>query len=351
MSCRANPIAPIHCLLLGALLTETVALAAPACGQVSTEDFKLLASGGTQLDRFGNSISIDNGVVAVGAPQDDDNGASSGSAYLFDASTAAQIAKLYPEDGAAYDEFGSSVAIDDGVVAVGANGDDGNGIDSGSAYLFDASTGTQIFRLLPSNGAANDRFGSSIAIDNGVVAVGTGALSAYLFDASTGAQGEKLLLSDGTVDDEFGCSIAIDNGVVAVGAWQDDDNGGESGSAEAFAVNGLILTVDNLIAGEQALFTILGGTPGERAVTVYGLRAGETVVKEVGDYCATFAVNRVDQSKILGGVNRTFDAGGEITFALLVPNGAAGRELFFQSAEHNTCPGERMSNLIEATVQ
>jgi hypothetical protein len=206
---------------------------------------KLLPSDGAANDGFGGSIAIDNGVVAVGASGNDDNGDDSGSVYLFDASTGAQIAKLLPNDGAADDRFGSSVAIDDGVVAVGARRDDDNGIDSGSAYLFDASTGAQIAKLLPNDGAADDRFGDSVAIDNSVVAVGAWrdgdngyeSGSAYPFDVSTGVQIAKLLPSDGAADDWFGFSIAIDNGVVAVGATQDDDNGGDSGSAYIFALN------------------------------------------------------------------------------------------------------------------
>jgi subtilisin family serine protease len=209
--------------------------------QTINEDLKLLASDGAAIDHFGVSIAIDNGVVAVGVEFDDDNGNKSGSAYLFNASTGAQIAKLLPSDGAAYDEFGHSIAIANGVVAVGAIYDDDNGSNSGSAYLFDASTGVQIAKLLANDGATGDRFSWSIAIANGVAAVGAsgdddnggGSGSAYLFDASTGAQIAKLLASDGASSDQFGIAIAIDNSVVAVGAYA-DDNGPQSGSAYLF---------------------------------------------------------------------------------------------------------------------
>jgi len=265
-----------------------------ASRQVLNEDLKLLASDGAASDRFGWSIAIDNGVVAVGAWFDADNGTESGSAYVFDAVTGVQIAKLLPSDGAAGHSFGYSIAIDNGIVAVGANFDGDDADRSGSAYLFDASTGAQLFKLLPSDVTLGDEFGYSIALDNGVVAVGaafdddngpssgsvylfdvvTGAQiakllpsdmltglfgssiaidngvvavgaswsivngfssgSAYLFDVSTGAQLAKLLPSDGAEDDEFGRSIAIDNGVVAVGAWFGGDNANRSGSAYLF---------------------------------------------------------------------------------------------------------------------
>ncbi len=208
---------------------------------------KLLSSDGAMQDRFGMSIAIANGIVAVGAPKDDDNGLSSGSVYLFDVSTGLQIAKLLPNDGAAGDSFGLSVAIDNGIVAVGAYGDDDNGFDSGSAYLFDVLTGVQFAKMLPSDGWGGDMFGWSIAISNNVVAVGAygdddngpDSGSAYLFDASTGNQITKLLPSDGATEDLFGRSIDIDNdvflnGVVAVGADWDDDNGSASGSVYLF---------------------------------------------------------------------------------------------------------------------
>ncbi|MEE9129379.1 MAG: FG-GAP repeat protein [Phycisphaerales bacterium] len=50
-----------------------------------------------------------------------------------------QLAKLLPDDGAADDRFGWSVAISGTTAIVGAYLDDDNGTDSGSAYLFDAA--------------------------------------------------------------------------------------------------------------------------------------------------------------------------------------------------------------------
>jgi|GEM_PF-5944947 len=57
-----------------------------------------------------------------------------------------------------------------------------------------------------------------------------GSGSAYLFDASTGKQLDKILPSDGSADVEFGYSIAIEGGMVAVGAHKDNPN--DSGPAQ-----------------------------------------------------------------------------------------------------------------------
>ncbi len=126
---------------------------------------------------------------------DDDNGADSGSAYLFDTTTGQQIAKLVADDGAANDVFGNSVAISPPgrtTAIVGAAYDDDNGSFSGSAYLFDIS------------------------------------------DPANPAQIAKLLPDDGATDDQFGWSVAISGATALAGAVVDDDNGSSSGSAYLF---------------------------------------------------------------------------------------------------------------------
>jgi hypothetical protein len=47
------------------------------------EEAKLLASDGDQRDLFGCSVSISGDYALVGAHFDDDNGTSSGSAYIL----------------------------------------------------------------------------------------------------------------------------------------------------------------------------------------------------------------------------------------------------------------------------
>ena len=199
--------------------------------------FTLQTTSGSPEDRFGSSIAIDNGIVAIGARTDDDNGLRAGAAYLFDAATGQQITKLVASDGFANDNFGDSIAIDNGIVVVGATQDDDNGENSGSAYVFDVQTGTQIAKLLPEDGAELEYFGKSVDINNGIVAVSAQYFvdgSAYLFDALTGEQLFKLLPSDAQEDDEFGRDIAIEDNIVAVGAPRDDDNFPNSGSVYLF---------------------------------------------------------------------------------------------------------------------
>ena len=89
--------------------------------------------------------------------------------------------KLTASDGAAYDNFGISVAVDGttGTVVVGAPGDDVVATDSGSAYVFVkpvdggwVTTSTPTAKLTPSDGAGFDYFGHSVAVSGDTVLVG-----------------------------------------------------------------------------------------------------------------------------------------------------------------------------------
>lgn len=205
-----------------------------ASGQSLNEDLKLRASDGTDRDLFGNSVAIDNGIVAVGAFMGRVGGLTTGAAYLFDAATGKELFKLRAQDRANNDRFGWGIAIEDDIVAVGAAFNDDHDSDSGSVHLFDATTGLQRFKLTASDAYGTQKFGYSIAIDNGIVAVGTAPSNglngfsgaAYLFDATTGEELFKLTPSDGAIHGRFGFSIAIDNGIVAVGSMYDDERAG-----------------------------------------------------------------------------------------------------------------------------
>ncbi|MCH8807589.1 MAG: FG-GAP repeat protein, partial [Planctomycetes bacterium] len=162
---------------------------------------------GAEFDPFGTSVAISGATAIVGVPFDDDNGFIAGSAYLFDTTTGRQIAKLLPDDGAAFDNFGISVGISGATAIVGAYHTDDNGTWSGSAYLFTAASGRQIAKLLPNDGAEFDTFGISVAISGATAIVGApwnndnGDLSgsAYLFDAA-GASSPGDLNCDGRLD-------------------------------------------------------------------------------------------------------------------------------------------------------
>jgi len=212
-----------------------------------TQQAKLLASDGAAYDFFGLSVSIDGDYAIVGAWGDDDNGDMSGSAYIFTRSGTAwtEEAKLLASDGAADDSFGVSVSISGDYAVIGAPLNVGW---SGSAYIFTRSgtAWTEQAKLLASDGAADDHFGGSVSIDGDYAIIGArydddngvDSGSAYIFTRSGTAWTEqaKLLPSDGAANDMFGSlrSVSIDGDYAIIGAPYDDDNGVDSGSAYVF---------------------------------------------------------------------------------------------------------------------
>ena len=216
------------------------------------EETELLASDGDPDDGFGYSVSMDGDYVIVGAYDDDDIGYNSGSAYIFkrDGTTWTEEAKLLPSDGQYRERFGYSVSIDGDYVIIGANNDDDNGEDSGSAYIFkrDGTTWIEQAKLLPSDGATENQFGISVSIDGDYAIIGAyrdddngeWSGSAYVFkrDGTTWTQQTKLLPSDGATENQFGISVSIDGEYAIIGSDTDDSNGATSGSAYIFKRDG-----------------------------------------------------------------------------------------------------------------
>ena len=110
----------------------------PASAQ--SVEAKLTASDGAKWDRFGRSVSVSGNTIVIGAEYDNDNGVSSGSAYVFvrEGASWSEQQKLTASDGAAADFFGYSVSVSGDTIVVGAAYDDDNGQNSGSAYVYNA---------------------------------------------------------------------------------------------------------------------------------------------------------------------------------------------------------------------
>jgi outer membrane protein assembly factor BamB len=162
----------ITCRTLFAAIALSAGFLHGAIAAVPGTEIKLIASDNAAEDRFGYSVAISGTKAIVGAPRDDDRGDESGSAYLFDALTGNQLFKLNASDGADEDRFGFAVGISGNTVVVGALYDDDKGSHSGSAYLFDATTGAQLRKLVAADGTADDIFGSSVAINGNFAVVG-----------------------------------------------------------------------------------------------------------------------------------------------------------------------------------
>jgi hypothetical protein len=105
---------------------------------------KLVADDAGEGHLFGHSVGLSDEAALVGAFQDDESGLASGSAYLFAENSPGnwfQVDKLQASDAAANNAFGFSVGISDGIGIVGAPLSNSAGTDAGAAYLFNVPDG------------------------------------------------------------------------------------------------------------------------------------------------------------------------------------------------------------------
>lgn len=108
-------------------------------GSTWTHQQTLSASDGEPWDYFGRSVAFNGDRIVIGAPEDDDNGSNSGSIYVFtrSGSTWTQLPKVLSSNGAANDKFGSAVAISGDALLAGAY----QKITNGAAYAFSFALG------------------------------------------------------------------------------------------------------------------------------------------------------------------------------------------------------------------
>jgi hypothetical protein len=156
---------------------------------------------------------------------------------------------LTAADGAAWDQFGYSVAISGDTAVVGAVSDDvGGNAYQGSAYVFvrSGTTWSQQAKLTAAGGAAWDQFGISVAISGDTAVAGVifdqvganfhqGSACVFTRSGTTWGQQAMLTAADGAPEDCFGYSVAIAGETAVAGAYFDDVGTGiDRGSAYVF---------------------------------------------------------------------------------------------------------------------
>ncbi|MGH8126999.1 MAG: Ig-like domain-containing protein [Gammaproteobacteria bacterium] len=188
---------------------------------------------------FGTSVALDGDTAVIGSPGDNVGFADdAGAVYVFTKTggTWSQTQRLTASDSVRLDNFGGAVALDGSTLLAGATSHNN---DKGAAYVFSESGGTwsQAQELAASDGAPGDEFGSAIALDGTTALVGAtqfhfnqqgGPGAAYVFSESGGtwSQAQKLVASDGAENDDFGGSVALDSTTALVGAYGHNDSRG-----------------------------------------------------------------------------------------------------------------------------
>lgn len=196
-------------------------------------------------DGFGNSLAMSGGKVVVGIETADPGAANSGSAVVFDLSSATPdvpLVTLINPAPAAGCYFGTSVSISGDIVVIGAYRDSVVAGNGGAGHVYDLSgTGPELptHTLRKATSSSGDFFGTSVAVSGSKVLVGAShddmgddeAGSSFLFDLSSGTPTAPVATFSNPVEespDRFGEAVAISGDWVAIGS--PDSDGGSSGS-------------------------------------------------------------------------------------------------------------------------
>jgi FG-GAP repeat protein len=188
---------------------------------------EVVASDGAQGDQFGISVAVDGDTALIGAAYE--NGGQ-GAAYVFVQSNGSwsEAQKLVASDGAANDWFGQSVALDGDTAVIGAP--QYLNFGNGAAYVFTRSAGTwsESQKLTADDSVGRDQLGISVAVDGTDVLVGAygaafyqGAVYAFAESGGSWTQVQKLVADDASQNADFGVSVALVGSTALIGAYGD----------------------------------------------------------------------------------------------------------------------------------
>jgi len=226
-------------------LFAAIALPGLAPAQTINEQQELLASVASGVDS-GKSVSISGSTAVVGVPGDNSG---AGDVYVFTRSGTAwtQQTVLTASDATAGDSFGEAVSVNGTSIAVGAPGHGGS---QGAVYTFtfDGANWNQNATILTnSGGAAGDQLGTAVSVQNFTVAAGSpfstvaGNAAAGLtlvFDSpDSGATWTQVNLREPPgqtkANDHFGTSVSLSGSSVLIGA-PNENQGVHSNSGAAY---------------------------------------------------------------------------------------------------------------------
>jgi Flp pilus assembly pilin Flp len=223
-------------------------------------------------DNSGTSVSLssDGAVVAIGAPGNDGNGNSSGHVRVYQ-NISGTWTKIGDDiDGeAASDNSGTSVSLssDGTIVAIGARGNDGNGNSSGHVRVYQniSGTWTQLGGDIDGE-AASDNSGTSVSLssDGAVVAIGapgndgnglsSGHVRVYQYTSPNWNQLGSDIDGEAANDNSgFSVSLSSDGTIVAIGAPQNVGTGSNAGHVRVYEnISGTWTKIGDDIDGEAA---------------------------------------------------------------------------------------------------
>jgi hypothetical protein len=209
--------------------------------------------GAHPFNNFGSSVAIYGDYAIVGAPGDTANGVNQGAAYIFHRGPDGweQQAKLHASNGAAGDQFGASVDIWNDYVAIGAPYKAiSNELMRGRVYVFkrNGTTWTQMVGLQASDGKPQDQFGTSVALYNNILVVGApwrdngndeNAGAVYPFALVNGSWLSRGVINDPDLNGNhyFGHAVDFWNNTLVAGSSTSVTDGKSCGAVFTYLTN------------------------------------------------------------------------------------------------------------------
>jgi hypothetical protein len=266
-SCSTSRVRRPFACLLGTLLATCVILilAVPALAFIPTRDRGLV--GQSPLQQGNSPTPASSRLAPATFPVPSEHASTSSLALLW-----LQQTELSDPGAARLEFFGYSVALSGDTALIGACNKTVSGQNfAGAAYIFTCSgmIWSEQAELTASDGAANDCFGSSVALDGDTALIGAegrtvssqgGAGAAYIFTrtGTTWSQQAELSDPDAATNDYFGRSVALSGDTALVGA-EDKTVSGHMGAGAAY-----VYTRTGTTWSHQAELTASDGTDGDQ---------------------------------------------------------------------------------------
>lgn len=236
---------------------------------------------------FGSSVGVSGGTILIGAQGEYvDDVPEQGAAWVFVESGGkwSEQAQLTSSDGSLFDGFGGTMALSGNTAVIGAGCHplvDGL-CGPGAAYVFTQGAGiwTQQAELTPPDGAPNDLFSSSVALNGSTIVVGapnhpatllptpqtgTGAVYVFVESGGTWSQQQEVIPSDGESVDHFGASVSVSGSSVWVGAPNHEvGSNSQQGAAYLLGSSGPLYT----LSANPTSLALVQGQQGTSEITI-----------------------------------------------------------------------------------
>ena len=209
-------------------------LASAATPPVVSPTGALVADGGAANDAMGTAMVARDGLLLIGARGDDSIAHNSGAVYCFQLGPDGyqQIQKITPADPNLAEEYGHAVAIDSGRALVGVP------LAGGVAVLeFNGTSWVETGALFAGTPGDASDFGDAVAILGDRIAVGSPGSDEQagrvdLFDLINGEWRleQSVLPPDATSNDRFGTALALGEDLLVIGSPYEDSAAPDAGA-------------------------------------------------------------------------------------------------------------------------